>query len=168
MINKTLEELRKTYDIEFTRDDYSYVLEMKKKNHHMRYSVLVEIAFFEYFEEEEEILDSLNSYKPKDIIEIYEDLMENENFREFNTEEWTNEEGDWIDNKKVLMTFGVNNVVEYEPSYNMDEVDNIVEWLNILINEDKEALGYFAQGWIESMSDDLGNLNKIEFVRKES
>lgn len=166
MINKTLKELKKNYDFEFTRDTYSYILEMKKKTHHTRYSVLVElIVFSNYNDDEEEIIKSLNSLKSKDVIEMYEDLILRDDYKELNPDEWEDEDGNWIDNKKVLITFTDGVVEQYIPLYRMDEVDNHIAWKNILINEDKEALGYFAQGWIDSVTDEHGDIVKIEFVK---
>lgn len=167
MINKTLDKLRNDYELSLFKDDYGYNLEMRNKNHHKRYTVLVELVLcdeVDWEDEDENLIKALNTFTPKDIIEMYEDLMESEDYKNFNDELWEDEDGNWIDDKKVLMTFK-NCVIEYEPSYGMDEIDNQIAWKEIIINEDEKELVAFAQGWIESMSDEFGDLIKIEFYK---
>lgn len=66
-------------------------------------------------------------------------------------------------NKKLIVEFINGEIEEYIPEYGMEEIEYQNAWDEILKNEDEEWFYEFAQGWIDSMTEDNGDVIKIEF-----
>lgn len=68
--------------------------------------------------------------------------------------------------KCVLVTFANGEKKIYTPSYRMDEFDNVKGWNDILETENESDFYHFANGWIDSVTDDYGDLVKVEFITR--
>lgn len=70
-----------------------------------------------------------------------------------------------LDIKTVYVEFSNGETHPYTPSYDMDNLESLVCWNEIVFAQDKNGFLSFAELWLEGMEEENGEMKEIHFLK---